>query len=214
MKKLTLAAALAASAFAMGANAATTSASFNITGKVVPSACTISTGAENGTVDFGTISTYDKSGTFFNTKTASLSVACDTVTTALIKVSGNNGIATDTNRFKTNQEFATYQVMVKSLQANGGAATNTILVTATPETEVDMSNLQSSSFKKAPSTAAFPYMGKYFGAATDSNEVGTFKNLTADLTIAAYIDAEKAKDAVKDGEKDFASTLTFELNYL
>ncbi|WP_105875144.1 fimbrial protein [Cronobacter malonaticus] len=213
MKKLTLAAALAASAFAMGANAATTSASFNITGKVVPSACTISAGAENGTIDFGTISTYDKSGTFFKTKAASLSVACDTVTTALIKVSGNNGIGDGVNRFKTDQEFATYQVLVKKLQATDGNATNSVLITANPNDEVDMTQLNKSNFRKVAS-AMFPMNGKYFGAATSGNEVGTFKNLTAELTVAAHINAEKAKAAVQEGAKDFAGTLTFELNYL
>ncbi|ELY4381139.1 spore coat protein U domain-containing protein [Cronobacter sakazakii] len=213
MKKLTLAAALAASAFAMGANAATTSASFNITGKVVPSACTISTGVEGGTIDFGTISAYNLSGVPMYTKSTSLSVACDTQTTALIKVSGNNGIADDVNRFKTDQEFATYQVMVKKLQATDGNATNSVLITADPNDEVDMTQLNKSNFRKFPA-AAFPMHGKYFGAATSENEVGTFKNLTAELTVAAYINADKAKAAVQEGEKDFAGTLTFELNYL
>ncbi|ELY4340130.1 spore coat protein U domain-containing protein [Cronobacter sakazakii] len=214
MKKLTLAAALAASAFAMGANATTTSANFNITGKVVPSACTITSSGSDGTIDFGTISLYDKSSTFFESKSASLSVACDTVTTALIKVSGGNGIANDVNRFKTDQEFATYNVAVRNLKANEGTATNNILITASPDTVVDMTNLESASFKRATSMAAFPLQGKYFGAATDSNGVGTFKNLSADVNVYAYINAEKAKEAVKNGEKTFSGTLTFELNYL
>ncbi|NCH03623.1 type 1 fimbrial protein [Cronobacter malonaticus] len=213
MKKLTLAAALAASAFAMGANAATTSASFNITGKVVPSACTISTGADNGTIDFGTISAYNLSGTPFFNKSASLSVACDTETTALIKVSGSKGVLEEAQRFQTDQEFATYQVLVKNLHVTDGTATNSVLITANPDDEVDMNHLSDSSFKKY-AAASFPLNGKYFGAATSNSGVGTFKNLTADLSVAAYIDAEKAKAAVKDGEKTFAGTLNFELNYL
>ncbi|MBB8665936.1 spore coat protein U domain-containing protein [Escherichia coli] len=214
MKKLTLAAALAASAFAMGANAATTSADFNITGKLVPAACTISTGAAGGTIDFGTISAYNLNTNLLKSKPASISVACDAATTALIKVSGSHGVDEENQRFKTDQEFASYSIVVKNLNATDGTATSGILVTANPKDDVDMTQLRSASFKKMSSAAAFPLNGKYFGAPTAEGTVGTFKTLTADLTIGAVINAEKAKAAVESGEKTFAGTLTFELNYL
>ncbi|EOI1439994.1 fimbrial protein [Cronobacter malonaticus] len=216
MKKLTLAAALAASAFAMGANAGTTSANLNITGKVVPAACTISTGAAGGTIDFGTIQSSElESSKLRKSESSTLSIACQSTTTALVKVTGSNGAADDGIFFKTDQDFASYMVQVKNLQVTEGNSMNYPTVTADPNAEVDMAHLSDTTFRQQGTAgAAFPMHGKYFGAAAKEGGLGTFKTLNAELQVTAVIDSQKAKDAVKEGEKTFSSMVTFELNYL
>ncbi|EOC5826500.1 fimbrial protein [Cronobacter sakazakii] len=215
MKKLTLAAALAASAFAMGANAGTHSTTLDITGKIIPAACAISTDSAGGTIDFGTILSAELTNSrFIKKKTTSLSINCETETTALVKVTGSNGADDNNLFFKTDKDFATYGVVVKNFTVDGGNATNVPLVTKTAQDVVDMNSLNSTTFKKTTAGATFPGHGQYFGAAATDSTVGTFKTLTAELGVTAVIDSEKAKTAVKGGEQTFSSMVTFELNYL
>lgn len=216
MKKLTLVAAMLASTFAVGANAGTTSANLNITGKVVPAACTISTGASGGTIDFGTIQSSELgSSALRKQESSTLSIACESTTTAVVKVTASNGADDRGLQFKTDQDFASYMVQVKNLQVAEGNSMNYPAITANPQDEVDMKNLGNTTFKQQGSVgAAFPMHGKYFGAAAKDGGLGTFKTLNADLLVTALIDPAKAKEAVKTGEKTFSSMVTFELNYL
>ncbi|EJV9475566.1 TPA: DUF1120 domain-containing protein [Cronobacter sakazakii] len=215
MKKLTLVAAMVASIFTTGANARTTSANLSITGKIIPSACSITTGASGGTIDFGTIESSELTRNIVKRESSTLSIACETPTTAIVKVTSSNEPSDNGTTFKTDQDFATYMVNVRNLQVTEGNSMNYPTITANPEDEVDMNNLGNTTFKQQGTPgAAFPMHGKYFGAAAKDGGLGTFKTLTADLQVSAVIDAQKAKEAVKTGEKTFSSMVTFELNYL
>lgn len=219
MKKLTIIAALVASAFTVSANAGTTSASVNITGKITPAACTISTSGEGGTIDFGTIRSSELTNERVTKKqTGSLNIACDTETTALIKVTNNTGLGTDERAFKTDKDYVTYFLAFKDLNAQGGTASNTVLITTNKLAEIDMKNLQDVEFKKSAAGAIIPGAGRYFGAAAngdgDTATVGTFKTLTANFNVMALIDSAAAKEAVKSGEQTFNSVVNLELEYI
>ncbi|HFK3815945.1 TPA: fimbrial protein [Escherichia coli] len=225
MKKLTLVAALVASAFAAGANAATETATVNITGTITPSSCTINSGANGGTVDFGKIraaSLYQ--GNTSLKKDGSLTVQCDTPTTALIKVSAdgeknfidsmNMGKAAIT--YKTNKEFANYSVELKSITATGGTASNTILVTKDANNDnVRIRDYSADTFKTA-TKARFPLNGSYFAAAnsTDASNIGTFTSLTANYDVTAVIDGAKVREVMDGSEQTFNGVVTFELEYI
>lgn len=219
MKKLTLVAALVASAFAAGANAATTSANVSIAGKIVPSSCTITATGNGGTINFGTIKTSELTTAISVKKqSGNLSVTCESETTAIIKVSGGNGTNTNTNRFNTDKDFVDYYVIVKDVTVNGGNASSTILVPQDKDATVNIDSLGSTPFQRLGSgaTAVFPTNGQYFGMAngTSTTDVGTFKTLNANLEVTAAINKEAAKTATSGGEQPFSSVVNFELSYI
>lgn len=212
MKKITLIAAIVASTFSLAANAEKTSANVNITGKIIPSSCTIQAGANGGTIDFGTLHLSDlQLGSEKMKKSDTLNVTCETETTAVIKVSGSNGKDQDI-RYKTNKEFVNYGVLIDNLETD--TSNNTIVVSKTEM--VDLKNINSADFKSVGSSgsAAFPVAGNYFAASRDGSSVGTFKTLTARYTVGAIADKNQAKLALADGEQVFNSTVVFELEYL
>ncbi|EFD2031738.1 TPA: type 1 fimbrial protein [Escherichia coli] len=219
MKKLTLVAAIVATAFAAGANAATTTASVNITGKITPSSCTISSTGTGGTIDFGTIKTSELTNAKINKrKSGNISVNCDNDTTAIIKVSGGNGLSADKSRFSTDKNFVDYIVYLKDISVTGGNAASTILVPTNTDAAVEVENLAATTFQKLGSgaSAAFPINGVYFGIANSSspNSVGTFRTLNATVDVLAQIDRDAAKAATSQSEQTFSSVVNFELNYI
>lgn len=218
MKKLTLVAALVASSFAVGANASSTSATVNITGKVIPGACTITANGVGGTIDFGTIKSSELTGsTVTRSQKASLSIDCQTDTTAFVKVSGSNGISAANNYyFATDQEFANYAVNLSNITASGGNTDGSVAIPDTGEV-LTLENIGTASLVQAGNGKSlnFPANGQYFTPkASGGNRAATFRTLNADLTVIAKIDSAKAKEAVKGGEKVFTSVATFELNYI
>ena len=218
MKKLTIAA-LIASAFAAGANAATTSANVSIAGKIVPSSCTITATGNGGTINFGTIKTSElTTARTLKKQSGNLSVTCESETTAIIKVSGGNGMNSDKSRFSTDKNFVDYQVIVKDVTVNGGNASSTILVPQDAAATVNIDSLGSTPFQRLGSgaSAVFPTNGQYFGMAngTSTTNVGTFKTLNANLEVAASIYQEAAKTATSGGEQPFSSVVNFELSYI
>ncbi|HAV1607794.1 TPA: DUF1120 domain-containing protein [Enterobacter hormaechei subsp. steigerwaltii] len=224
MKKLTLVAAMVASAFAAGANAAIETATVNITGTITPSSCTINSGANGGTIDFGKIrasSLYE--GNTILHKDGSLTVQCDTPTTALIKVSADGeknfidamNMGKTAITYKTNKEYANYSVTVSDITAAGGTASNTILVTKNANNDnVSIRDYSADTFKTV-TKATFPQHGSYFAATngTDSN-IGTFTSLTANYDVAAVINGAKARAAMDGSEQTFNGVVTFELEYI
>ncbi|HGZ0609416.1 DUF1120 domain-containing protein [Escherichia coli] len=218
MKKVTLIAALITSAFSVCTNAATTSATLNITGKVIPGSCTISTGGSGGSIDFGTIKTSELTTPTVNKRgKASLSVDCQTDTTAFFKVSGANGFNAENNQFATDKDFATYAVGLNNITVTGGNAAGNIIIPADKETVLTLETISSTQFQQAGNgkSVVFPLNGTYFAPkASDSLSVGTFRNVNADVIVSARIDSEKAKAAVQSGEQVFGSVFTFELNYI
>lgn len=219
MKKLTLVAALVASSFAVGANASSTSATVNITGKVIPGACTITANGVGGTIDLGTIKSSDLTGSSVTTKSqkASLSIDCQTDTTAFVKVSGSNGVSTaNKNLFATDQEFANYGVTLSNIIASGGNTDGGVVIPNTGEV-LTLENIGTASLVQAGNGKSlnFPMNGQYFTPkASGGPQAATFRTLNADLTVTAKIDSAKAQEAVKGGEQVFTSVVTFELNYI
>lgn len=225
MKKSTLVATIIAFTFAANANAATETATVNITGTITPSSCTINSGANGGTIDFGKIraaSLYQGS-TVLHQKGA-LTVQCDTPTTALIRVSanGDKNIIDAAVRgptpisYKTDKDFANYAIVVENITAEGGTASNSILITKDANNDnINIRNIPADTFKTV-GKASFPQDGNYFAAAStsDSTNIGTFNNLTANYDVAAVINGGKARQALNDGEQTFTGVVTFELEYI
>ncbi|MEE7413235.1 fimbrial protein [Escherichia marmotae] len=224
MKKLTLVATIIASTFAASANAATETATVNITGTITPSSCTINSGANGGTIDFGKIraASLYQGNTVLHQKGA-LTVQCDTPTTALIKVSSNGDkniidtIRGDTAiTYKTDKEFADYAITVENITVEGGTASNSILVAKDANNDnIRIRDIPDNTFKTI-NKANFPQHGSYFAAASssDATNIGTFNNLTANYDVTAVIHGEKAREALSGGEQTFTGVVTFELEYI
>ncbi|ENZ5952296.1 fimbrial protein [Escherichia albertii] len=225
MKKLTLVATIIASTFAASANAATETATVNITGTITPSSCTINSGANGGTIDFGKIraASLYQGNTVLHQKGA-LTVQCDTPTTALIRVSANGekNIIDAAVRgptaitYKTDKEFADYAITVENITAEGGTASNSILVTKDANNDgIRIRDIPADTFKTV-NKAYFPQHGNYFTAAStsDATNIGSFNNLTANYDVTAVIHGEKAREALSGGEQTFTGVVTFELEYI
>ncbi|EJQ5562212.1 spore coat protein U domain-containing protein [Escherichia coli] len=212
MKKLTLITTLMASAMSFSSHAATTSATVNITGKIVPASCSITANANGGTIDFGNILTSElTSGKKTLTKEDSLSVSCDKATTAAIKISGGNGATSAA--FATNKEYASFIIGLTQVSPTGGTATDTLMVSKA--STIDLSDIAAASFTKGfAASQAFPASGNYFTVADSSDQIGTFQTLTVNYKVYASIDSEKAKAAASAGADTFDGQAIFELNYL
>ncbi|EFC4421640.1 TPA: hypothetical protein ACGBRJ_004543 [Escherichia coli] len=218
MKKLTLVATMVASAFAVNANAATTSASVELTGKIIPAACTVTATADNGRMDFGTIKGSELSGKI---KEGTLTVNCEQPVTAIVKVSGNNGTeegnSGDAAVFKTDKEFVHYMVHIKNANATGGSEPKKMLITNDASVkDINIYQLSSTQFKKSPSTSLlFPMQGSYFAMGDDAGTVGSFTNLTAEYRVGVTFDREKTLAALQSsGEQTFNGTVNFDISYL
>ncbi|MBW8933743.1 DUF1120 domain-containing protein [Escherichia coli] len=213
MKKLTLIATLVASAMSFSSHAATTSASVNITGSIVPSACAISASANGGTIDFGKIlsSELGEQGVTRKAKKDTLTITCDKDTTAVVKVSGSNGV--DGNTYNSDKDFVKIAVQFTDVNVTGGNATNKFLVSNAAS--VDLDNLTAAGFTTAAGNKPlFPFNGNYLAVADTNNSVGTFKTLTANYSVSAVVQNASAKRALTQGEQTFGGAVTFELNYL